>query len=67
MAKKTVYQLTDDIDGRPLSEADAEAVMFSIDGRHYEIDLGKDNAASLRSALDQYIAVGRNASTRSTR
>lgn len=42
MAKQTVYQITDD-----------------IDGRHYEIDLGADNAAKFREVLKPYISVSR--------
>jgi|SRR5579872_482671 len=52
MAKTVIVKLIDDIDG---GDAD-ETVVFGIDGKNYEIDLSKKNAASLRKALDPYIA-----------
>lgn len=33
----------------------AEAVTFSLDGKDYEIDLGKRNAAKLRKIVGEYI------------
>ncbi|WP_223148567.1 histone-like nucleoid-structuring protein Lsr2 [Auritidibacter ignavus] len=59
MAKQTVYQITDDIDGRVLSEDESETIKYSIDGRQYEIDLGADNAAKFREVLKPYISVSR--------
>ncbi|MGP4027310.1 histone-like nucleoid-structuring protein Lsr2 [Actinomadura sp. 3N407] len=47
MAQKVQVLLVDDIDG---GEAD-ETVSFAVDGRAYEIDLNKQNAARLRDAL----------------
>lgn len=63
MAKQTVYQITDDIDGRILSEEENETIQYSIDGRHYEIDLGSDNAEKFREALEPYVAVSRKVAT----
>lgn len=57
MAKTTIVKLTDDIDG---GNAD-ETVEFSIDGKVYEIDLSKRNAAALRKALQPYVDVARPA------
>jgi hypothetical protein len=53
--KQTVTQLIDDIDG---GKAD-ETVSFALDGTSYEIDLGKRNAAKLRSVLQDYTEHGR--------
>ena len=55
MAKTYIIKLTDDIDG---TEA-AESVIFSLDGKTYEVDLNETNAASLRKALDPYIEKAR--------
>ena len=44
MAKKTVVEWVDDIDGTAASET----VTFTIDGSRYEIDLSEKNAAKLR-------------------
>lgn len=54
MAKQIVTLLTDDLDG---SEAD-ETVMFSLDGRDYEIDLNDAHAAELREFLERFATSG---------
>lgn len=56
MAQSTLTYLTDDIDG---SDAE-ETVRFSLDGKSYEIDLNKKNAAALRRVLKPYIDAGRS-------
>lgn len=58
MAQRTILQLIDDLDG---SEAD-ETVLFSLDGRSYEIDLTSENADRLRAALNPWTAAGRRVS-----
>jgi hypothetical protein len=55
MAQQTTVTLTDDIDGGKA----AETVSFGLDGKSYEIDLSKRNAAALRKALADYAAAGR--------
>ena len=57
MARTTIVQLTDDIDG----SAAAETVRFAVDGRTYEIDLSTEHAESLRHSLAQFVAVARRA------
>jgi len=57
MAQATITYITDDLDG---SDAD-ETVKFALDGRSYEIDLNKKNAAAFRRALKRYIDSGRSA------
>lgn len=59
MAKQTVYQVTDDIDGRILSDEEGETIQYSLDGRRYEIDLASDNAAKFREILEPYVSVSR--------
>jgi hypothetical protein len=54
MARKTVVQLLDDIDG---GKAD-ETVTFGLDGTTYEIDLSSKHAEQLRTALAKYIEAG---------
>lgn len=56
MAKTVIVQLTDDIEG---GEA-VETVTFALDGKGYEIDLNKKNAAALRKALATFIEKGRS-------
>jgi hypothetical protein len=55
MAKTVIVKLTDDFDG---GDAD-ETVHFALDGRSYEIDVNKANAAKLRDALRPFIDKGR--------
>lgn len=55
MAQQTTITLTDDIDGGKA----VETVSFALDGRNYEIDLSKKNAAALRKVLADYTAAGR--------
>ena len=54
MAKKTIVQLTDDLDG---SKAD-KTVSFSLDGVSYEIDLSEKNATKLRELFEPYLTAG---------
>ncbi len=52
MARKVVTTLVDDIDGTQIEEGQGETVPFALDGVNYEIDLSDDNAAKLRTALE---------------
>lgn len=51
MARRVDVTLVDDFDG---TEA-AEAVVFSLDGVHYEIDLSEANAVRLREELRRWV------------
>ena len=58
MARKIQVLLEDDIDGTP----GAETVLFSLDGKSYEIDLSEKNADELREAFAPWIGAGRRVS-----
>lgn len=60
MAKKTIVQLTDDLDG---SKAD-KTVSFALDGVTYEIDLSQKNAAALEKVFSKYVSAARRTSGR---
>lgn len=62
MAKQTIVQLIDDIDGGPADET----VQFSIDGNGYEIDLNARNAAKLRDAIAPFVGGARRATRSGT-
>jgi hypothetical protein len=55
MAQQTTVTLTDDLDGGRA----VETVTFGLDGRVYEIDLSKKNAAALRKALGEFTSNAR--------
>lgn len=57
MAQSTITYLTDDLDGTDA----AETVRFALDGKSYEIDLNKKNAAGLRKVFKRYTDAGRTA------
>jgi hypothetical protein len=63
MAQSTIVYLTDDLDG---SDAE-ETIRFALDGKSYEIDLNKKNAAALRRAIKPYVEAGRSAGRQSVR
>jgi Lsr2 len=54
--RQTVTTLVDDIDGGKAEET----VSFAVDGKYYEIDLGKKNAAKLRDLLQDYAGYARS-------
>jgi hypothetical protein len=58
MARKVQVLLEDDIDGTP----GAETVLFSLDGKSYEIDLSEKNADKMRDAFAPWIGAGRRVS-----
>jgi hypothetical protein len=56
MAQTTTVKLIDDLDG---TNAD-ETLVFALDGKSYELDLSKRNAAALRKVLQPYLDVARS-------
>ena len=67
MAQRTVIQLTDDLDGRPISNDKGETIRFGLDRQDYEIDLAEKNAKAMRDALGKYVSAARRAGGRSGR
>lgn len=64
MARNTIIQMTDDLDG---SEA-TQSIEFSYRGKNYSVDLNDSNAADFDDALAPYIAAAEKAGgTQSTR
>src|SRR5215467_11193839 len=57
MAQKITVELEDDLDGGPADET----VRFALDGRDYEIDLGKRNARAFRKEFAPYVEHARKA------
>jgi hypothetical protein len=53
--KRTVIELSDDLDGGKAEET----VKFGLDGKSFEVDLNRRNAAKLRKALEPYMSAGR--------
>ena len=63
MAKKTIVEWVDDIDGT----AAAETLTFTIDGSSYEIDLSEKNADKLRSVMGGWIEASRRSTNNRVR
>ena len=59
MAQRTVVQLTDDLDGKPIPDGKGETIRFSLDRQDYEIDLTDKNAKALRDAFAAYVSAAR--------
>ena len=59
MAQRTVVQLTDDLDGKPIPDGKGETIRFGLDRQDYEIDLADKNAKALRDVLGKYISAAR--------
>jgi Lsr2 len=64
MAKRTIIEISDDLDG---STKDVKTVQFGFEGISYEIDLGPQNFDKLASAIAPYVAVARKSGGRSRR
>jgi hypothetical protein len=62
MAKTTITQITDDIDG----SKDAETYSFVWQGTEYEIDLSNKNFKAFDKVLQPYIEAGTKVSKRSS-
>jgi hypothetical protein len=60
MARITITQITDDIDG----SRRAEEVAFSFMGTDYTIDLSKKNRAAFEKAVKPFIEAGTEVSRR---
>jgi hypothetical protein len=62
MAKKTLVQFIDDLDGSVIPGGMGRSVMFEFDGTVYEIDLTDAHVDELRDVLAPYVAAGRRTS-----
>ncbi|MFT4124862.1 MAG: Lsr2 family protein [Gordonia sp. (in: high G+C Gram-positive bacteria)] len=59
MARTTVIQYVDDLDGKPLK--DAITISFSIDGESYEFDTSPSHAKEFHKDLEKYVEASRSA------
>lgn len=55
MARKTLVQMIDDVDGSVIKEGQGETVEFGIDGNLYRIDLNLKHANELHEQLAFWI------------
>jgi uncharacterized protein (DUF2252 family) len=63
MAKRTVVELTDDMDGSPATRT----IEFTIDGVQRSLDLNDKNAAKFEKAVAPFIEAARTVSGRGRR
>ncbi|MAU84031.1 MAG: hypothetical protein CME34_19605 [Gordonia sp.] len=59
MAKHTVVQFVDDLDGKELK--DSINIRFGVDGKEYEFDTSPAHAKEFHKALEKYVAASRRA------
>jgi hypothetical protein len=59
VARKMIVTLTDDLDDTEIPEGGGETVVFSLDGKVYELDLKHDNAKKMRDTMGQYVSRAR--------
>jgi hypothetical protein len=59
MARRTVVELVDDLDNKPIKQGEGETVAFGLEKVEYTIDLSKANAEKLRKAMAPYINAAR--------
>ncbi|GEB45734.1 Lsr2 family protein [Microbacterium testaceum] len=60
MAIRHIEQTIDDLDGSVLEEGEGTRIVFSLEGRTYEIDLSASNAEKFRSAFAPYVDAARS-------
>jgi len=59
MARKTLVQLVDDLDGSQIADGEGRTVALGLDGASYEIDLSNEHADELASLLEPYLNAAR--------
>lgn len=59
MARKTLVQLVDDLDGSAITEGEGRTVAITFDGVSYELDLSTEHADELDSLLQPYLDAAR--------
>jgi hypothetical protein len=62
MAQRTIVELIDDLDKKPIKQGEGETVSFGLENVEYTIDLSKANAAKLRKAMAPYVEAARTVS-----
>ncbi len=67
MARKTLVQMIDDVDGSVIKEGQGETIEFAIDGNQYRIDLNLKHANELHEQLAFWIEHAEKVSGRRTR
>ncbi|MEV8378959.1 Lsr2 family protein [Kribbella sp. NPDC056861] len=59
MGERTEVVKYDDLDGTDIPAGKVETIAFEFDGKAYEIDLNKKNAAGFRRAVTPYLEAAR--------
>ncbi len=62
MARRTIVQLVDDVDGKELKPGEGETVKITLDGSSFELDLSARNAQQLRDDFGKWLTHARRAS-----
>ena len=67
MAQKVTVEFVDDLDGSVITDSAGGTVVFSIEGKAYEIDLSGANTEKLYEALNPFIESARPVGTSTQR
>lgn len=67
MARKTLVQMIDDVDGSVIKEGQGESIEFGIGGNQYRIDLNLKHANELHEQLAFWIEHAEKVSGRRTK
>lgn len=67
MARKTLVQMIDDVDGSVIKDGQGETIEFGIDGNQYRIDLNLKHANELHEQLAFWIEHAEKVSGRRAR
>ena len=59
MARKTLVQLVDDLDGSAIADGEGRTVTVGWDGTSYELDLTTQHIDELDALLQPYVNAGR--------
>lgn len=66
MARKTLVQLVDDLDGSAIAEGEGRTVTIGWDGTSYELDLTSQHIDELTALLEPYVTAGRKSGRKSS-
>ncbi|WBT08647.1 Lsr2 family protein [Corynebacterium sp. SCR221107] len=59
MARREVTQIFDDLDNKPLDEAEVRVIRFAVNGTDYVLDVSEKNANRFYEVIGPYVEAAR--------